>query len=150
MQDVGGVNVLEAAENLVDERLEVGIGQWLARANDGCQVALHEFCPDISTCTLPQLAPVTSSPSYRYVSLKFSGLGMSMSYRHVIYTARSALSALQERLITWTYIAMASEVLQQLDLSQGPFGQNLLAEHIGDLLDSDTLARLSVGGRTVY
>ena len=41
---------------------------------------------------------------------------------------------------------MASEVLQQLYLAQGAFGQNLLGENICDLLDSDTLASLVVGG----
>jgi hypothetical protein len=30
---------------------------------------------------------------------------------------------------------LTSEVLEQLDLSQGSLGQNLLAEDIGDLLD---------------
>lgn len=39
-------------------------------------------------------------------------------------------------------------MLQQLDFSQGPFGQDLLAEHIGDLFDGDALARYIVGGRT--
>lgn len=60
MQDVGGVNVLQAAENLVDEGLEVGIRQWLARANDGRQVTLHEFYPAISMNTIPQ--PLRSPP----------------------------------------------------------------------------------------
>lgn len=31
-------------------------------------------------------------------------------------------------------------MLQQFDLSQGPLGQNFLAEDIGDLLDGDALA----------
>lgn len=44
---------------------------------------------------------------------------------------------------------MASEVLQQLDLAQGALGQDLLAEDIGDLLDSDALAALVVDSRTV-
>ena len=43
MQDVGRVNVLQAAENLVDERLEMGIGQRLAGSDDGSQVALHQL-----------------------------------------------------------------------------------------------------------
>ena len=40
---------------------------------------------------------------------------------------------------------MATEMLKQLDLSQSPLGQDLLAEDIGDLLDGDTLAGLHVG-----
>jgi hypothetical protein len=35
MQDVGRVDIFEAAENLVDERLEVGICQGLTTSNDG-------------------------------------------------------------------------------------------------------------------
>ena len=42
---------------------------------------------------------------------------------------------------------LASEVLQQLDLTQSALGQDFLAENIGDLLDRDALARLVVGGR---
>lgn len=45
---------------------------------------------------------------------------------------------------------MTSEVLQQLDLSQRPLGQNLLAKHIGNLLDGDALTRLRVGSGTGY
>lgn len=33
VENVGGVNVLEAAEGLVDEGLEVGVGQWLLGAD---------------------------------------------------------------------------------------------------------------------
>ena len=43
VQDVGRVNVLETAENLVDEGLEVGVGQGLATADDSCKITLHEF-----------------------------------------------------------------------------------------------------------
>lgn len=45
---------------------------------------------------------------------------------------------------------MATEMLKQLDLSQGPLGQDLLAEDIGDLLDGDALAGLDVGCGTWY
>jgi hypothetical protein len=43
MQDVGAVDVLQATENLVDEGLEVGVGQRLARTNDSGKIALHEL-----------------------------------------------------------------------------------------------------------
>jgi len=39
-------------------------------------------------------------------------------------------------------------VLEQLDLSQCALGQDLLAEDVGDLLNSDALASLDVGGGT--
>ena len=41
---------------------------------------------------------------------------------------------------------MTSEVLEELDLAQGALGQDLFAEDIGDLLDGDSLVRLSVHG----
>ena len=43
MQDIGRVDVLETAENLVDEGLEVGVGQGLAAADDSCKITLHQF-----------------------------------------------------------------------------------------------------------
>ena len=42
------------------------------------------------------------------------------------------------------YIAMASEVLEELDLTQSALGQDLLAEYIGHLLDRDALVALVV------
>lgn len=43
VQDVGRVDVLETAENLVDEGLEVSVGQGLAAADNGSQITLHQF-----------------------------------------------------------------------------------------------------------
>ena len=40
---------------------------------------------------------------------------------------------------------MAAEVLEQLDFSQSPLREDLLAENIGDFLDGDAFACLSVG-----
>jgi hypothetical protein len=45
---------------------------------------------------------------------------------------------------------MASEMLQELDLSERSFGQYLLAEHVGDLFDCDAFASLVVRGSTVH
>ena len=50
---------------------------------------------------------------------------------------------------TRTYVSMASEVLEELDLSQGTLSENLLAEDIGDLLDGHAVACLTIGGRAV-
>lgn len=44
---------------------------------------------------------------------------------------------------------MASEVLKELDLTQGALGQDLLAEDIGDLLDGDALVALVVDSSAV-
>ena len=52
-----------------------------------------------------------------------------------------------ERVVT--HVAMAAEVLQQLNLTQSALSENLFAEDIRDLLDSDTLASLVVHGRTI-
>lgn len=48
MEDVCRVDILETAQDLVDEGLEVGVGERLARPNDGGQVALHELYGVIS------------------------------------------------------------------------------------------------------
>lgn len=47
------------------------------------------------------------------------------------------------------YIAMSSEVLQELDFAQGALGQDFLAKNIGDLLDGNTLLCLVIDGCTV-
>jgi hypothetical protein len=44
VQHVGRVDILEAAQDLVDEGLEVGIGKRLAGADNGSQIAFHELC----------------------------------------------------------------------------------------------------------
>ena len=43
VQHIGRVYVLQSAEDLVDEGLEVGVGQGLAGSDDGSQVAFHEL-----------------------------------------------------------------------------------------------------------
>lgn len=47
------------------------------------------------------------------------------------------------------YIAVTSEVLQELDLSQSTFCQNLLTKDIGHFLDRNPLSCLVVRGRAV-
>lgn len=47
-------------------------------------------------------------------------------------------------------VPVPTEVPKQLDLAQSTLGQDLLAENIGDLLDSHTLVCLVVGGRAHY
>ena len=48
VEDVGRVDVLQTAENLVDERLEMCVGEGLAGSNNGCQVTLHQLCAIVS------------------------------------------------------------------------------------------------------
>lgn len=43
MQHVRRVDIFQAAKNLVDEGLEVSVGQWLAGTNDCRKIALHQF-----------------------------------------------------------------------------------------------------------
>ncbi len=43
---------------------------------------------------------------------------------------------------------LTSEMLQQLDLAQGPLGQDLLAEDIRHLLNGHSLARLDIRSGT--
>lgn len=47
------------------------------------------------------------------------------------------------------YVAVATEVLQQLDLAKSSLGENLLAEDIGDLLDGNAFVGLVVYGGAV-
>lgn len=44
VEDIGGVDVLEAAEDLVNEGLEVGVGKRLARTDNGGQITFHQLC----------------------------------------------------------------------------------------------------------
>ena len=71
-------------------------------------------------------------------------------YVHVVETGDIAVawpeSVEEEEEEVVVVVAPASEMLQQLDLSQGTFGEDLLAEDIGDLFDGYALARLVVGG----
>lgn len=43
VENVGRVNVLEPAENLIDERLEVSVGKRLAGADNGGKVTFHHL-----------------------------------------------------------------------------------------------------------
>jgi hypothetical protein len=66
VQHVGRVDVLEAAQNLVDEGLEVGVGERLAGADDSCQVTLHQLYRGVVSggrfwgCTETRLSGVPS------------------------------------------------------------------------------------------
>ena len=44
-------------------------------------------------------------------------------------------------------VAVSSEMLQQLDLTQGSLCENLLAEHVGDLLDCDSFSSMAISCR---
>lgn len=44
VENVRRVDVLETAENLVDEGLEVSVCKWLAGPDDGSKIALHQLC----------------------------------------------------------------------------------------------------------
>jgi hypothetical protein len=69
---------------------------------------------------------------------------------HVVQTCDLILSACAWSKVQGSYIAMSSEVLEQLDLSQRTLCENLLAEDIGHFLDSDALSILGVGRRAVH
>ena len=64
MQNIGRVDIFQAAEDLVDEGLEVGIGQWLARANNGRQIALHQLWHTVRNESLTMIEGC-DVPSYR-------------------------------------------------------------------------------------
>ena len=148
VQDVGRVDILETAQDLVDEGLEVGVGEGLAGSDNGSQIAFHELCQMVSTeCHRAELDDHRTLVEIGLVEVVWAG------NVHVIETCdlrplvRTVASMLSRR---WTsYVAVAAEVLQQLDLAQGTLREDLLAEDIGDLLDGHTFAGLVVGGSAV-
>jgi hypothetical protein len=50
MEHIGRVDVFQAAQDLVDEGLEVGVGKRLAGSDDSGQIALHQLCEPVSVC----------------------------------------------------------------------------------------------------
>lgn len=44
VQHIGAVDVFQTAQDLVDEGLEVSVGERLARPDDCSEVAFHELC----------------------------------------------------------------------------------------------------------
>lgn len=48
MDDVGGVHEEEAAEDLVDEVLDVVVAEFLAGVDDAMKVCLHEIGDDVN------------------------------------------------------------------------------------------------------
>jgi hypothetical protein len=129
VEHVGAVNVFEAAENLVNERLEVRVGQGLSGADDGGKIALHEFFGlDVSMGSFVLVCPLILSLTL--VQVCFVEVVRSGNV-HVVQAGN---------------VSVTTEVLQQLDLAQGALGQDLLGEDICDLFDSDAFASLVVGG----
>jgi hypothetical protein len=63
MEDVRGVDVLQTTQDLVYKRLEVGVGERLAGADDGRQIALHQLC-SLSALSMDAFLQGTV-PSYR-------------------------------------------------------------------------------------
>ena len=53
------------------------------------------------------------------------------------------------RSVASPYITVSAKMLQEFDLAQRAFGQNLLAEYIGNFLNRDALTRLVVHGSAV-
>lgn len=53
VKNVSRVDVLEATKGLVNERLEVGVGQRLSGSNDSVQISLHEFFIKIDFVEVP-------------------------------------------------------------------------------------------------
>lgn len=142
MEDVCRVDVLQTAQDLVDEGLEVGVGEGLAGADDGGQIALHELCVVLALFGARIAGGIRTFVEVALVEVVWAG------DVHIVQTC-DLQSCCQYRRrggeCVEAYVAVASEVLQQLDLAQGALGEDLFAEDIGDLLDGDALAGLVVG-----
>lgn len=161
VEDVGGVDVLETAQDLVDEGLEVGVGQGLAGSDNGRQVALHQLCKIVSLQFLVALPlfPQNRSCARPRLVLTFVEVCLvevvGSRNVHIVETCdlyrpvRVSACILQQKDPFVTHVAVAAKVLQQLDLAQGALGEDLLAEDIGDFLDGDALVRLVVDCRAV-
>ena len=52
MKDIRRVDIFQSAQDLVDERLEMCIGEGLAGSNDGSKIAFHKLCIRISICQI--------------------------------------------------------------------------------------------------
>ena len=48
VQNSSTVNVLKASQQLIQEKLDVFVAQWLVALDDGCQVRLHQFVHDVT------------------------------------------------------------------------------------------------------
>jgi hypothetical protein len=62
MKHIGRVDVLQSAQDLVDEGLEVGIGEGLSGSDNGCEIALHELYNDVRLTRI--------SPAHRLTYLR--------------------------------------------------------------------------------
>ena len=72
-----------------------------------------------------------------------------MSKRQVICAPLARRRCSQDEFpTTGTYVAVAAEVLQQLNFTQRALGENLFAKDIGHLFDGDALVCLVVDGST--
>jgi hypothetical protein len=66
VENVGGVNVLETTQNLVEKVLKVSIRQGLLGPNDLMHISLHQLLNDITTAgnmsimTMVKIPPPTS------------------------------------------------------------------------------------------
>lgn len=50
MNDVGGVDVLDPAEKLIEEKLDVLLRQTLLRVDDAVQVCVHQLRHLVTSC----------------------------------------------------------------------------------------------------
>ena len=116
MKHVGGVNVLQSAENLVDERLEMSVGQVLSGTDNGGEITLHQLCL-----------------SLLLILLLSSGIQHTFGDINLIEVPRRGyIHRLQVR-----NIAVSTEMLQQLNLSQRSLSEDLFAEHIRNFFNGD-------------
>lgn len=116
MKHVGGVDVLQSAENLVDERLEMSVGQVLSGTDNGGKITLHQLCL-----------------SLLLILLLSSGIQHTFGDINLIEVPRRGdIHRLQVR-----DIAVSTEMLQQFNLPQRSLSEDLLAEHIRNLLNGD-------------
>jgi hypothetical protein len=47
VKNIGRVYVFQSAQDLIDEGLEMCVGEGLSRSNDSSEIAFHEFYLDV-------------------------------------------------------------------------------------------------------
>jgi len=80
MQHVRRVDVLQTAEDLVYEGLEVCVGEGLTGTDDGCQIALHQLCGVSAVYSCSKTGACRTLVQVAFVEVVWAG------YVHVVKT----------------------------------------------------------------
>ena len=127
MEDIGGVNVLEAAEDLIDERLVVGVCEGLTGADDGVEVCFEEFDVEVNGVKVVSVHDV-----------------------HVVQTNDlPRLGGDKERKRSRGYVFVTTEVFEEFEFTKRSFSEDSFGEDVGDLFHRNRVPRIDCLRRTI-